>query len=716
MKTKHLLAALVLPAVFSACSQDELVTNNAEKEVVGTPIGYLEFTASRGSDATTRLGDSGWEAEDKISMGWISAEGLEASANLYSNHPLRYKSDNSSFKSETMIYEGLYIASFPFQETQKVTALAFDLKNQQSEANFYSKRWYVSEKFFTLDEHNAGLGKATSIKLVPLTNLVKLNIKLNGAQLPEDFKVIGVKLTDGGNSYLMQDLVLQSSNPAAAADNLTLADAVWAKGEGTTNSGKILVQVGEEGVGTAIGTDGLDVYIQMGKFSSTDDTELTIETNYGEASITTGASSVSWSSTGLGQAQATEVESFAAAITAAATAAGSASKQYGQNVVVNVTLDAATIETNNVITSQADLEKYVDTLERLGKLGGDVTVSFGQSKLETTDGVESKGDVIITDISPLNKIEGQITFTNESSAPAHVYIAGELALQAEVAANAATFQVLEGSTLTVSKNLDLKGTLLTVNAGATLVNKAEIAANTGASYGVTTMVGKNASGVTPAVPAGLYISEAGASLNFTAGAVFTNNGAIEWKGGTLPAMSTNGGLTYAKVADIKAISKAASAFNVITDGSAVKEIIISDDLTAATQLTASTFEDITKMTINGNVTFNLEDYATPFTFSDLTVINVESGSFNLTGGNQGTGSTDFCAFAADASTGCTLTLAAGTKLNLAAGTKLDLGTNTGVVDYKGASVVNAGYIVASSSLGNGQSSWSGNSIKGNPKE
>lgn len=714
MRTRHLLAALVLPAVFSACSQDELVTNNAEKEVVGTPIGYLEFTASKG-DPATRLSGTGWEDKDMIGMGWISATDLTATANLFSNHPLYYKSDNGNFKSETMIYEGLYIASFPFQETSKIAPLEFDLSEQQSEDNRLSKRWYVSENFITLDETTAGRGNATKITLVPLTNLVKLNIKLGkGASVPEDFKVTGVELTN--SATLTNKVTLKSNNSGVVkADQSATADGAWDGDNTGGNYGDIIVNVGEENVGAAIGEGGLDVYVQMGKFTS-DATTLTIYTNYGEASISTGASSVSWSSTGLGQAQAAEVESFAAAITAAATAAGSASKQYGQNVVVNVTLDATTIETNNVITSQADLEKYVDTLERLGRLGEGVTVSFGQSELETTDGVESKGDVIITDISPLNKIGGQITFANASSAPAHVYIAGELALQAEVAANAATFQVLEGSTLTVSKNLDLKGTLLTVNAGATLVNKAEIAANTGASYGVTTMVGKNASGVTPAVPAGLYISEAGASLNFTAGAVFTNNGAIEWKGGTLPAMSTNGGLTYAKVADIKAISKAASAFNVITDGSAVKEIIISDDLTAATQLTASTFEDITKMTINGNVTFNLEDYATPFTFSDLTVINVESGSFNLTGGNQGTGSTDFCAFAADASTGCTLTLAAGTKLNLAAGTKLDLGTNTGVVDYKGASVVNAGYIVASSSLGNGQSSWSGNSIKGNPKE
>ena len=701
MKTRHLLAALVLPAVFSACSQDELVTDNTEKEVVGTPIGYLEFTASRGSDATTRLGDSGWEAGDKIGMGWISdGANLSATANLFSNHPLYYNTTNGSFKSETMIYEGLYIASFPFQETSKIAPLVFDLKKQQSEDNLYSKRWYVSKEFFTLNEKSAGLGNATSINLVPLTNLVKLNIKLaEGAGVPEDFKVTGVKLKDGGSSHLMQDLKLISNNGAVASPNSTLADAAWEAGTGTVNNGTILVQVGKEGVGTAIGKDGLDVYIQMGKFSASDDTKLAIETNYGEASVTAGGSSVSWSSTDLSQTKA-DVASFEAAIQGAAGKAASASKVYGQNVSINVTLDAASIKASSTITCQADLEKYVNTLEKLGKLDAPATVTFKQSEHGV---VAADGDVIITDISPLNKIKGAITFANDAdNAPTEVYIAGELALQAAVGGNDVTFQVLNGDTLTVSKDLDLKGTLLTVNAGATLVNKAKIAA-TGSTKGITIAAGVVAAGQKPAIPAGLYISEDGASLNMSGSAAFTNNGAIEWKGGTLPDTA---GKVYANIATPTDLVKASVAFAAATSGD--NEVVIADDLVVATQLSTTTFAGIKKMTIKGEVTFNL-GLASTFVFSALTAIHVESGSFNLAGGDQGTTADSFYAFTAG---NCTLTLDADTELNVAAGAKLDLGS--GSVVCNGATVVNNGWIV-----GDGQSgtptSWTGSMVGTNPK-
>lgn len=707
MKTRHLLAALVLPAVFSACSQDELVTDNTEKEVVGTPIGYLEFTASRGSDATTRLGDSGWEAGDKIGMGWISAADLNAATSLFSNHPLYYNTTNGSFKSETMIYEGLYIASFPFQETSKIAPLIFDLRKQQSEDNLYSKRWYVSEKFFTLDEKSAGLGNATSINLVPLTNLVKLNIKLaENAKVPEDFKVTGVKLTDGGSSYLMQDLKLQSNQTTPVADgNIALADGAWAKGDGTVNDGTILVQVGKEGVGTAIGKDGLDVYIQMGKFSTSDDTELTIETNYGAASVASGKSSVSWTSPSkyLDQTAKADVASFGAAIQAAAGRASG--KEYGQNVSINVTLDAASITASSTITCQADLEKYVNTLEKLGKLNASATVTFKKSELKAKDGVvETNGDVIITDISPLNKIKQAITFANDKDgAPTHVYIAGELALQAAVGSNEVTFQVLKDGTLTVSKDLDLKSTLLTVNAGATLANKAKITAS-GEGKGITIAAEVPATEQIPAIPAGLYISEDGANLDMSNSAAFTNSGAIEWKGGALPDVA---GKVYANIATPTGLMKASEAFTAATSGD--NEVVIADDLTVATQLSTTKFSNIKKMTIKGNVTFNL-GLANSFAFSELTAIHVESGSFTLAGGDQGTTKDSFFAFTAG---NCALTLDAGTELNVAAGAKLALGT--GSVACNGATVVNNGWIA-----GNGQSgtptSWTGSMVGTNPKD
>lgn len=696
MKAKHLLAALVLPAVFSACSQDELVTNSVDKEVVGTPIGYLEFTASR-SGATTRLAPGiGWEKNDKIGMGWISGGiDLPASDKLFSNHPLYYLGGNGSFKSETIIYEGLYIASFPFQTTQKISSLEFDLAEQKSEDSYYSKRWNVSDKFIDLDVNNAGLGKETPITLVPLTNLMKLNIKLPASSsVPADLKITGVTLVDANNK-LINKLALKSKDAAVAKGQPALATACW-----TGGAGNIEVQVGEDKVGAAIdATKGLDVYVQMGAFANDDETTLTIHTNYGDATIASGGNSVYWSSKALNQEELVGVTDFKAAVIAMNGKAVAADKVYGQNVAVNVTLDPASIEVPTKVTNQEDLDKIIATLESLGQLDKAAKIEFAKSDLKKADGVvDADGDVILTDLSGLNRIGGAITFQKATGGqdPANVYISGELALQAVPAASV-DFTVLNGNTLTVSEDLDLGANGIIVNAGATLVNKAAIVGT------VTTVAGVAATVDAPAIPAGLYISEVGADASGITS--FTNNGAIEWKAGELLSGMT--GVLYANVTTIQDMVNADKAFSGV---SANCEIIIANDLTVAPQPFKAELANIKEMTIKGNVTFGLskkEDY----TFSALTNIDVQSGSFNLTGGDQGTDADAFYVFkAADA--GCRVSLAFGTELNIPAGAKLDLGTN-GIVSYTNAIVTNNGFVAGQSLTGTG--TWNGNAIGVNPK-
>lgn len=698
MKAKHLLAALALPAIFSACTQDELVTN-VDKEVVGTPIGYdLEFTASLDGPTTRLVSGIGWEENDKIGMGWISdGANLAATANLYSNHPIYYKAATKVFKSETMIFEGLYIASFPYQLTQKVAPLEFDLTKQVSETSRYVGRWQVSDKFIDLRDKNAGLGSKTELTLTALTNLVQLNIKLaEGTVLPADFKVTGVTLNDGGNNKLVNKLVLKTaSNESKVASGLsTLDEGCWDIAT-AGNLGNIDVQVGEENVGVAIDkTEGLNVYVQLGVLADDDATTLKIHTNYGDADIATGAVSYN-----IKDAAATKVTDFTAAIKALA----AESKKLGLNIQVGVTLDATSIKANNVISNQTELANYVSALETLGQLDQAAIIKFAQSDLKAADGVvAANGDVVISDISVLNKIEGTITFQKDASAPTNVYIAGDLALAQKPTVTSVDFTILKDQTLTVSRDANLGTNNVIVNAGATLINKAAITATA-----VTTGATIPATNETPAVPAGLYISEAGADA--TAITTFTNTGEVEWRGGTLKAAMA--GTLYANVVTATDMKNASDAFAVVT-GNATKEIIIANDMTIPTQLTSTKLAGINKMTIKGNVTFSL-GLAESFDFSDLANIDIQSGSFNLTGGNAGTGENDFYAFTA-ASAGCTVNLASGTELNVAAGTKLDLATSAGSVIYTSASITNNGFIAGNSASGTG--TWLGNVIGVNPKE
>lgn len=688
MKAKHLLAALALPAIFSACTQDELVTNDVNKEVVGTPIGYdLNFIVPF-SDPTTRVSLGGnWEEDDKIGMGWIS-DGIKLAAaddKIYSNHPIYYKSASGQFKSETMIYEGLYIASFPYQKSvQSVGPLEFDLQNQVSEKSYHSDRVRVSEKFIDLRGDDAGLAHGVSFNMTLLTNLMQLNIKLpEGANVPSDFKVTGVTLTDTGNK-LVNKLKLANTNAAVAKDNSTLAIGCWNPAKGNIN-----VQVGEKGVGSAIdATDGLNVYVQMGMFASDDATTVKVHTNYGDLDIKSGAAAdVTWSSKALGQKDLAEVSTFTLAIQGMQSKV-TAGSEYGKNVAVNVTLDMASLNVPTDVSNQADLDKIVSMYEAMGKLGAKnsqtATINFKNTK-------ENKGNVIITDFSGLNKFGGVITFTKDAT---NVYVSGEIALQADPTVTSVNLTIPEGQTLTVSKALNWGSNTITVAAGATLINQAAITATT-----VTTADGSEAVGNTPAVPAGLYISETGASVTGT----FTNSGATEWKGGTLPSMT---GALYANVKTALDMMGASAAFAAATG--ADSEIIIANDLTVATQLSKTPLPNIKSMTVKGNVTFGL-GLAESFDFSDLTAIKVESGSFNLTGGDQG--KTGFYAFKTSTS-GCNLDLAAGTELNVAAGAKLDL-ASAGTVTYSNATITNNGYIVAQSASGSG--TWSGTAVNVDPK-
>lgn len=700
MKTKTLLAALALPAIFAACSQDEFMATQ-ESEFKGTPIGYLEFTATR-NGADTRLNLSGWENDDKIALGWISAgTELEASANLYSNHPLFYKGNNG-FKSETMVFEGLYIASFPYQETQKVSPLAFDLAEQTSTTleAVYGERVSVSDKFVELTEETAGLGNASVLKMVSLTNLMKLNIKLAvGATVPEDFKVLGVKLNDSGDKLVNKLTLKTAANNKVAKDYFTTVTDCW-----DTATGNIAVQVGAENEGLAIdATKGLDVYVQLGAFAADDATELVIETNYGNASIATGAESVIWSSTGLGQAE-TKVATFAAAVQAMNGKATTATKPYGQNVSVNVTLDAESIEVPTTVTCQDDLDKIINLLDKLGQLKAGntttTTIEFAKSELKASGKVvEADGDVVISDISGLNKLGGAITFQKSAvSAPTNVYIAGELGLATAPTVTDVDFSVLKDATLTVTKALDLDDQKLTINAGGKLINKAAIT-----TTGTVLISAESGSGAT-AVPAAIYES-AGAAAAITDGGTFTNSGIAHWIAGSLDNV---GGKIYADVATGIELNNANTAFGNVGAG-ADCEVRIATNMNVAGQLQSTTFDNIAKMTINGDVTFGVNQ-PLAFTFTKLEAINVETGSFNLTGGDTAEGKNAFYAFTAK--NGCTLTLKQDTELNIPAGAKLDLGA-AGVVNYNSATVNNEGFIVASSATGTG--TWEGNAVNENPK-
>ena len=119
MKKNLLLAALALPMVFAACSQDELADlNNAPVDKGGDIKVALNVTkegeVAVGSRAIWNGQGLTWEPTDKISMYWLGQNCTSTGAALDGKSNAIFKTENgSAFTSESLIYLGKNAVVYP---------------------------------------------------------------------------------------------------------------------------------------------------------------------------------------------------------------------------------------------------------------------------------------------------------------------------------------------------------------------------------------------------------------------------------------------------------------------------------------------------------------------------------------------------------------------------------------------------------------------------
>lgn len=118
MKAKYLLTALALPAMFAACSQEDIVTNapQGSTEVLGKIAGDVAFTFGSESRLTWGTTDApAWEANDEFSLFWVDADFTAATGTDALNGMANalYKKDGSTFTSENILYEGKHLMVYP---------------------------------------------------------------------------------------------------------------------------------------------------------------------------------------------------------------------------------------------------------------------------------------------------------------------------------------------------------------------------------------------------------------------------------------------------------------------------------------------------------------------------------------------------------------------------------------------------------------------------
>lgn len=244
MKAKFLLA-MALPVVFAACTnEDEILNNNATTGVTGEKISSgMVLTADRNlPEATTRLNANGWEAGDKIGLGWISnsTSGISADQgtkltdgvtdqNLYDNMLFTYGSAN--FTSEDDVYKGAYFAYYPYTRLGSIKELEISLNGTQKVADaeeaYFKGVLSVSAKDFISDadvNENDIVEKQFSLQQIANALVIKTKMGKKGdytdAQIA-GMKITGVTLNVGQDIFYSKIKLKPQNLPKAVYDEKT---------------------------------------------------------------------------------------------------------------------------------------------------------------------------------------------------------------------------------------------------------------------------------------------------------------------------------------------------------------------------------------------------------------------------------------------------------------------------------------------------------------
>lgn len=150
MKAIKLMAALAIPAMFAACSNEEIVVESPKQfdqvvgaEIIGTDI---SMNVSKG-EGSSRLGVTGWETTDKLGLGWIvtgeystpQSELVAPNNNKwYANH--MFAVEDGKFKTKGNAYKGWHFAYFPFEYMESVSQKVWNVNPPQTSKTWASGR------------------------------------------------------------------------------------------------------------------------------------------------------------------------------------------------------------------------------------------------------------------------------------------------------------------------------------------------------------------------------------------------------------------------------------------------------------------------------------------------------------------------------------------------------------------------------------------------
>ena len=248
MKSIKLLAALAIPAMFAACTNEEIAMESTQQlnQVVGAELIGTDISINVSNGVGSRLNAEGWQSTDKLGLAWIvngeyytpqDIKNAPNSDNWYANH--MFAVEDGKFVTKGNAYKGWHFAYFPFSYTESVDEKDFDINPAQT-----SKEWlggrindalHISSlKFLTresLDENyqlkeDVAFEVQRAVNAIQVTTTATEGFAEGGALADLDVNSITLKVQSGFNVFAdtvkmtVKNLPLDTAKVAISKDSL----------------------------------------------------------------------------------------------------------------------------------------------------------------------------------------------------------------------------------------------------------------------------------------------------------------------------------------------------------------------------------------------------------------------------------------------------------------------------------------------------------------
>ena len=259
MERRNYLLALALPALLAACTQDELMTENANNDglkLVENPIENFNLKVNVAEDVQTRVTTAAeWQVGDQMGLVWFNPYYYDGYSNMqqldkpqfYANNRMTISDGGSGtgvWTSDAVIMEGKHFAYFPFQTVWGEDYL--QVKGGQEILKVYNTAdqkddvdnrlsWMMNHQTllspsyeFTEDNGGAGISDERRIDLYLFSN--RLNIKPEFVNAPADLKVYSYELKAVGgfngtyDAFVTEAEILANKLPSST----NFGDCNWA--------------------------------------------------------------------------------------------------------------------------------------------------------------------------------------------------------------------------------------------------------------------------------------------------------------------------------------------------------------------------------------------------------------------------------------------------------------------------------------------------------